>query len=105
MPPMPLARLALLVVVYLSLDVANPMMPGALVFGLEDSVEVRAARVQDHDATARLAVAPVPPRVPPIEPVVTRRQAGGSTGPQVRPAPVKRAQPSRTASSPTSPDD
>lgn len=43
MPGMNLSRLALLVAVYLSLDVSNPMLPGALSFGVEDSVEVRQA--------------------------------------------------------------
>ena len=43
MRPMTLSRLALLVALYLSLDVSNPMFPGALTFGLEDSVEVRQA--------------------------------------------------------------
>lgn len=47
---MTLSRLALLVALYLSLDVSNPMFPGALTFGLEDSVEVRQAdRLRGHD--------------------------------------------------------
>ena len=50
MRPMTLSRLALLVALYLSLDVSNPMFPGALTFGLEDSVEVRQAdRLRGHD--------------------------------------------------------
>jgi hypothetical protein len=43
MAPMTLARLALLVATYIALDVANPLMPGALTFGVESSVEVRQA--------------------------------------------------------------
>jgi hypothetical protein len=43
MAPMTLARLALLIAVYVALDVSNPMMPGALTFGIDDSVEVRQA--------------------------------------------------------------
>jgi hypothetical protein len=46
---MTLARLALLVGVYVTLDVANPMMPGALTFGVEESVEVRPSeRLRDQ---------------------------------------------------------
>ena len=36
---MTLAKLALLVGVYVSLDLSNPMMPGALAFGVEETVE------------------------------------------------------------------
>jgi hypothetical protein len=36
-------RLIYLLAVYLTLDVANPMMPGALVLSVADSVEVRMA--------------------------------------------------------------
>jgi hypothetical protein len=46
---MTLARLALLIATYVSLDVSNPMMPG--VFGAEESIEVRQSdrfRGQDH---------------------------------------------------------
>jgi len=35
--------LILAVSLYVALDVANPLMPGALTFGVEDSVEVRQA--------------------------------------------------------------
>lgn len=38
---MRLRRSALLIALYVALDFANPMMPGALVFGVEDSVEAR----------------------------------------------------------------
>jgi hypothetical protein len=45
--------LVLVVTVYVSLDVANPLMPGALTFGIEDSVEVRQAeRFRGHDEVA-----------------------------------------------------
>jgi hypothetical protein len=36
--------LVFLPALYLTLDVANPMMPGALVLGADDSVEVRLAQ-------------------------------------------------------------
>lgn len=42
--------LVLLITVYVTLDVANPLMPGALTFGIEESVEVRTAeRFRGHD--------------------------------------------------------
>jgi hypothetical protein len=46
-----LPPLLILVTIYLALDVANPMMPGALAFSAEDSVEARLAhRLGSHDA-------------------------------------------------------
>lgn len=52
------SRLTLLVALYVTLDVANPMMPGALVFGIEESVEVRQAdRSRVHDEAPALAPA------------------------------------------------
>ena len=50
--------LVLMVAVYVSLDLANPLMPGALSFGIEDSVELRQAeRFRAHeDATVAPAV-------------------------------------------------
>lgn len=44
-----LSRLTFLVALYIALDVANPMMPGALAFQADDSVEVRLARVARAD--------------------------------------------------------
>ena len=44
MSPMAFLRLTFLVAFYLALDLANPMMPGALVFSAEDSVEAHSAR-------------------------------------------------------------
>jgi hypothetical protein len=41
--------LILAVALYVALDVANPLMPGALTFGIEESVEVRQAeRFRPH---------------------------------------------------------
>ena len=45
-------KLALLLVVYVSLDFANPMMPGAVSFNTDDSVEGRKADRGDADAVA-----------------------------------------------------
>lgn len=61
--------LVLLVAVYLSLDVANPLMPGALTLGADESVEVRQAerlRVRDQIATLRTATPP-PHRLEPVD--------------------------------------
>jgi hypothetical protein len=53
MRAMSLLKLALLLVVYVSLDFANPMMPGAVTFDTNDSVEGRKAdRGRDADADA-----------------------------------------------------
>jgi hypothetical protein len=67
-------RLVLVVALYLALDVANPMMPGALVFSADDSIEAR------HDLRFRTAdtvdpFTPSPERVTPLGPTVrsTRR--------------------------------
>ena len=66
---MRLSRLALLIAFYVSLDVANPMMPGALVFGAQESVEARQAdRFRAHDEAPALALAPE--GLTPIEPIV-----------------------------------
>ncbi len=64
---MTLAGLALLVAVYIALGVSNPMMPGALTFGVEQSVEARQAdrfRGQAHEA-APIPRAPEPERLDP----------------------------------------
>lgn len=61
--------LVLLVAVYLSLDVANPLMPGALTFGADESVEVRQAerlRVRDQIATLRTVTTP-PDHLEPVD--------------------------------------
>lgn len=52
-------RLTLLVALYVTLDVANPLMPGALVFAIQESVEMRQAdRCPGHDkAPAPVAAA------------------------------------------------
>jgi len=45
-------RLIFFLALYLTLDVANPMMPGALVLSVEDSVEVRMAQRLSGDDIA-----------------------------------------------------
>jgi hypothetical protein len=52
--------LVLAVVIYVSLDVANPLMPGAVTFGLEDSLDMRQVdRLRAHDVTALSPALPV----------------------------------------------
>jgi hypothetical protein len=56
-----LSRLTFLLALYISLDVANPMMPGALVFSPEDSLEAHLARgLRAHDVATASARAPEP---------------------------------------------
>lgn len=84
-----LVRLALLVSLYVAVDLANPMMPGALVFAVDDSVEARQwTRVRIHDETPTVAVAPaLAGRIAPA------RSTMASNPPhrRVSPAPVCRA--------------
>jgi hypothetical protein len=56
MVTMTLAKLALLVAMYLALDLSNPMMPGALAFGVEETVEVvQSDRSRGDDHTPLVA--------------------------------------------------
>jgi hypothetical protein len=65
--------LVLIVAVYVSLDVANPLMPGALTFGVEDSVEVRQAeRFRGPDDAALVPTVPLPERVARTEQTAVR---------------------------------
>jgi hypothetical protein len=64
---MTLTRLALFVAAYVALDVSNPMMPGALTFGVEQSVEARQAdrfRGQAHESVP-ISGAPEPEQLDP----------------------------------------
>lgn len=70
-----LRHLIFVLALYLTLDVANPMMPGALVVSAEDSIEVRMAqRLSPEDLAAALAntTRSVEPRtaVPVVRPTV-----------------------------------
>jgi hypothetical protein len=80
--------LILTVALYVSIDIANPMMPGALTFGIEDSVEVRQAeRFRDHHDVAWLPAGPPCERVDQVDhqPVLSRVPA----------AAIRRTSPSR----------
>jgi hypothetical protein len=63
-----------LVAIYVSLDVANPMMPGALTFGIDESVEVRQAdRFRAHDGAAAPQPSPTAKHLEPLMPAVVAR--------------------------------
>ena len=99
---MSLSRLALIVAVYLSLDVANPMMPGALVFGAEDSVELRQPdRSPTHEETP---LAPAPERVVMGEPAIVSRRPT-QVASSVTHTPVTRSHLARPASASPSAED
>jgi len=58
----------LAVAVYVSLDVANPLLPGALTFGIEDSVEIRLAeRFRSHHNIVLIPATPPSERVGQID--------------------------------------
>ena len=85
---MKLARLALFVAVYVSLDVSNPLMPGALTFGVEQSVELRQAeryRGQAHLA-APLPRSPEPERLDQADESRALRSPAAPVTPASRPA-------------------
>ena len=90
---MMLARLALLVAAYLSLDVSNPMMPGALTFGVEESVEARPSdRFRGQDPhVAPIAQVPDPQRLDPSDRALTLRRLPAPATPRSGPAPVTRS--------------
>ena len=88
-----LARLALLVATYLSLDVSNPMMPGALTFGVEESVEVRPSdrfRGQDRHV-APIPRVPEPERLDPSDRSLIGRRLPAPVSPRSRSAHVTRS--------------
>jgi hypothetical protein len=102
---MRLPWLVLLIAAYVVLDVANPLMPGALMFGLEDSVEARQAdRLRVHHDSALL-----PRATAPVAVVVAQRAVILCRAPAPAPSPVFRAQTARSApvcpAPPTSPED
>lgn len=92
MPGMRLPRLALLVAVYVSLDLSNPMMPGALTFGVESSVEVRQTdRFRNNDDGAPLPLARGSERPGPSERLVALTRTPAPPMPRFRRARAARA--------------
>lgn len=107
MASMTLSRLTLLVATYVALDLANPLMPGVLAFGVENSVEARQAnRLRDHDELSTLPLAPAPEPLAPVEPGITwsRSRLITAASAQCRRAHVTRSDPSLPAPAP-SPED
>lgn len=93
MAAMKLARLALLVAVYVSLDLSNPMMPGALSFGVEQSVELRQAeryRGRAHLA-APVARPPEPEGLDRADESLAPRRPAAPAPSRLRPARVMRS--------------
>lgn len=104
MAAMTLARLALLVVVYVSLDLSNPMMPGALAFGIEETVEVRQSDRFRHETHAPLVpLAPAPRRLDSPARAAARRRPLPPVTPHIRWARAPRAP--LSASVPASPSE
>lgn len=97
-------RFTLLLAVYVSLDVANPMMPGALNFITEDSVEARqAARLRAGDVAGSPPVA-TSHRVARIEPPLVLTRTLAPDRPRVWQVHVDRSHPSRSRSAVPSED-
>lgn len=78
-------RLALMLLIYAVLDFANPLMPGAVTFDAEDSVEgVRAERVRGDRQDAALDPSPVLVRA-----AVLRRDPPSRSAAEPRPRPSR----------------
>jgi hypothetical protein len=90
---------SLLFAIYLSLDLSNPMMPGALCFGAQDSVEARQAeRVRAGHAGEALAVTGRQDRVAPVgQPATSTRTPAADVRP-IWQAYLTRSYPSRSGS-------
>lgn len=72
-----LRRLIFLLALYVTLDVANPAMPGALSFSVDDSVEARVAhRLWVEDVAAVCTDVPEPLEVVCEVPVLTSLVVG-----------------------------
>jgi hypothetical protein len=98
-------RLTLLLAVYVLLDVANPLMPGALCFGVEDSVEARRTDpVRIYAGAVALPLVPASKPLTPVEPGVARNGLTAAVNPHSPRANVTRSDPSSPASAP-SPED
>ena len=97
-------RFTLLLAVYVSLDVANPMMPGALNFIAEDSVEARqGARLRAADVAVSPPAA-TSPRLVRIEPPPVPSRPLAPDRPPLWQAHVKRSHPSPSRSAVPSED-
>ena len=104
MRAMSLLKLALLLVVYVSLDFANPMMPGAVTFDTDDSVEGRKAdRGRDADAVASLLPATTALRHATVRPALIGRPRPAPPGAAVWQVHVRRVYSAASESGSSSP--
>jgi hypothetical protein len=104
MAVMKLSRLTLLLAIYVSLDVSSPLMPGALCFDVEDSVEARRTDpVRSYAGISALSLVPSEPLTQ-VEPSVARNLLIAAVNPYFPRAHVTRSDPSPPASAP-SPED
>jgi hypothetical protein len=107
MRAMSLLKLALLLAVYVSLDFSNPMMPGAVRFDADDSVEGRRAdrgREADADASAARLPAAAPRASAAAAPAVMGRARPAPRGTPVWQPHVPRSYPSASSSTAPSED-
>lgn len=98
-----LPRLILLVALYLTFDVADPMMPGVLAFSVDESVEARTAPRLPADDVATVA-APAPEWLQPIVERPVRSPVVART-PRLSRAHAPRPRPPAAAPAPSSEDD
>lgn len=104
MAGMKLSPLTLLLAIYVSFDVSSPLMPGALCFSVEDSVEARRTDpVRIYAGTSALPLVPAKP-LSPVEPGVERSRQVAAVNPHSPRSHVTRSDPSPPASAP-SPED
>jgi hypothetical protein len=94
MAAMTLARLALLSAICVSLDVSNPLMPGALTFSVEESVEVRRSDRVRGEYDAALTPLPGVERLAPPERSVTLFRPAAPLTVRSRRAHITRSHPS-----------
>ena len=95
------SRLAFLLLLYVTLDFSNPMMPGAVSFDPDDCVEaVRAGRLTTPADAVAAVPAPAPSRFEPVRRAVLPR------APVMSPAPPRErpAHAWRTPAPPPAPD-
>ncbi|MGH7341682.1 MAG: hypothetical protein ACREKH_14415 [Candidatus Rokuibacteriota bacterium] len=90
--------LTLAVAVYISLDVANPLMPGALTFGIEDSVEIRLAeRFRSHHNVVSIPATPPSERAGQIDRQTFVSLVRAADIPRTSPSHIRRARSSLSA--------
>jgi hypothetical protein len=105
---MNLAWLVWLVALYVSLDVSNPLMPGALMFGMGvgESVQVRQAdRLRVDDDAGPLPLWPAPKRIEPVEQDAVLARMPAPNVPRTRQSHVEHPRRAVSTSPTVSPED